>query len=116
MGQHSAAHKDANLLDDLNSGVSRSPGLLADADGAQERKHRGNAEGGGDDCKSSGGGVAHVLVLMVDVRSHSCNHSGQTCSLGQVRDNFTPFDSSVVVFVNQERLDHNQNLVNVGSD
>ena len=74
--QHSAAHQDADLLYNLDTGVTSLPRLLTAADGLEEGQQAGNAEGGGDDCKRSSRRVTHILVHVVDVRPHCRDHSG----------------------------------------
>ena len=49
---------------------------------------------------------------MVNIWPHDSNHSWQTCSFGQVTDDFPTLDSGIVIFINKHRFDDNKNLVN----
>jgi len=68
--QDGAAHEDGDLLDDLDAGVARLPRLLGLADGLEEGQQGGDAEGGRDDGEGARRRVTHVLVQVVDVRTH----------------------------------------------
>lgn len=81
VGQDGAAHEDGDLLHDLDAGVAGLPGLLAFAHGFEEGQQRGDAEGRGHHGEGSGRGVSHVLVHVVDVRSHGGDHGCQAGSL-----------------------------------
>ena len=51
------------------------------------------------------GGVAHVLVDVVDVGAHRGDHGGEAGGLGEVGDDLAPLDARVVVLVDEQRLD-----------
>lgn len=63
----------------------------------QERDQGGDAQRGGNHCERTGGGVADVLVHVVDVGAHGGDHGGQPCGLGQVGDDLPPLHPRVVV-------------------
>ena len=48
---------------------------------------------------------------IVNVRTHDRNHRCQASSLGQVGNDFATLDASVVVLVDQKRLNNDENLV-----
>eukprot|EP00968_Pinguiococcus_pyrenoidosus_P024619 scaffold4871_cov260-Pinguiococcus_pyrenoidosus.AAC.6 len=109
--QDGAAHEDRDLLDDLDAGVARLPALPALAHGLEERQQRRHPERGGDDSESSRGGVSNVLVHVVDVRPHGRDHRGEARGLAEVRDDLAPLDASVVLLVDQQRLDDHEDLM-----
>ena len=113
MGKDGATHQDGDLLNDLDTGVPSLPGLLAAADGTKEGKKGRDTKGRGHDCKGSGCCVSHVFIDMIDIRAHSADHSGETSGLGKIGNNFTTFNTSIVVLVNEQRLDDDQNLMHV---
>ena len=80
----------------------------------EEGQERGDAEGGSDDGEGAGRGVADVLVDVVNVGSHGGDHGGQAGRLGQVGDDLAALDAGVVVLVDEQRLDDDEDLVNVG--
>lgn len=81
MGQDGAAHEDGNLLNNLDTSVPSLPRLLAATYSLQERHERRDSQSGGHHRKGSRCGVTHVLVNIVNVRSHGGDHGGQACSL-----------------------------------
>lgn len=83
VGQDGTAHKDGNLLHDLDARVSGLPGLLAFTHGFKEGQEGGDAKGRGHHCKGSSCGVSDILVHVVNIRSHCGNHRSQTGSLGK---------------------------------
>lgn len=101
VGQHSTTHQNANLLHYFDASVSCSPGLFADAYSPQKWQHRGDAECTGYDSKSTGSGVAYILILVVDIGSHGRYHRSQTRCLRQVRNDFTTLNSCVVVLIDE---------------
>mmetsp|Transcript_11367 Transcript_11367/g.19016 ORF Transcript_11367/g.19016 Transcript_11367/m.19016 type:complete len:224 (-) Transcript_11367:1110-1781(-) len=111
MRQDSATHENGYLLNDLDAGVTRLPRFLRGAHGAQERQQRRNAERRGDDRERTRRRVAHVLVHVINVRSHGGDHHGQSRRFRQIRDDFTTFTSRIIIFINQQRLDDNENFV-----
>lgn len=84
VGQHRTAHEDGDLLHNLDARVPRLPGLFALANGFEERQERRNAEGAGHNRECPGCGVPHVLIDIVNIRTHGCNHGRQACSLQAV--------------------------------
>ena len=56
-----------------------------------------------------------ILVDVVNIRSHRRNHRRQARGFGQVADDLPP-STRVVILVDQERLDHHEDLVYVRSD
>ena len=60
--------------------------------------------------------IPHLLIDIIDVRSHRGNHSGESCSLGQIGNDLPALNSCVVVLVDEKRLDDDENLVDVGTD
>lgn len=52
----------------------------------------------------------HSLVDVVDVGTHGGDHGSQTGGLSQVGDDLSALHTGVVVLVDQQRLDHHQNL------
>mmetsp|Transcript_30967 Transcript_30967/g.55423 ORF Transcript_30967/g.55423 Transcript_30967/m.55423 type:complete len:657 (+) Transcript_30967:141-2111(+) len=79
--QHSAAHEDGNLLTNFDARVARLPTLFALTHRFQKRQQRGDAEGGGDHAEGARGGVADVLVDVVNVGAHRGDHGRQAGSL-----------------------------------
>ena len=53
---------------------------------------------------------------MIDIWTHCCNHRRKTCGFTQVTDDFTTFDTSIVIFINQHGFNHDKDLVNIGSN
>jgi len=90
--------------------MPRLPRLLAPTHGFQEGQERRNAESRGDDGEGSSCGVPHVLVDVVDIGPHGRNHGRQTRGLRQIRDDFSTFDTSVVIFVDQQRFYNDEYL------
>jgi len=116
MGQDCAAHQDGNLLHNLDAGVAGLPRLLAAADSPEEGKEGGDAQSRGNDGESSGGGVSHVLVHVVDVGPHDADHGREARGFGKVGDDFASLNPRIVVLVNEQRLDDDKDLVDVGPD
>mmetsp|Transcript_29025 Transcript_29025/g.67289 ORF Transcript_29025/g.67289 Transcript_29025/m.67289 type:complete len:780 (-) Transcript_29025:1289-3628(-) len=114
--QDGAAHQDGNLLHNLDAGVPRLPRLLRLAHGLEEGQQRGDAERRRDHGKRTRGRVSHVLVEVVDIGTHGRDHGRQTGGLGQVGNDLATLDTSVVVLVNQQGLNHDENLVHEGAD
>eukprot|EP00906_Rhabdomonas_costata_P019307 RCo028206 len=108
-----APHEDGNLLHDLDPSMPGLPGLLGLTHGLQEGNQRGDSQGRGYHGKGAGGGVADVLVNVVDIRPHGGNHGGQPGGFAEVGDDLAPLHPGVVVLVNQQGLDHDQDLVHV---
>mmetsp|Transcript_48257 Transcript_48257/g.149019 ORF Transcript_48257/g.149019 Transcript_48257/m.149019 type:complete len:950 (-) Transcript_48257:252-3101(-) len=111
--QHGAAHKDGDLLHDLDPRVPGLPALLRLADGPEEEEERGDAERRGDHGEGARRGVAHVLVGVVDVRAHGGDHRGQARGLRQVADDLSALHAREVVLVDEQRLDNHEDLVDV---
>ena len=110
MWQHRAAHEDGYLLHDLDTGVAGLPGLLGAADSLEEGEEGGDSQGRGHHGKGASRGVSHILVHVVNVGTHGGDHGGKAGSFGEIGDDFTPFHTSIVVLVNQQGLNHHQNL------
>lgn len=81
VGQDGTAHEDGDLLHDLDARVPGLPGLLALTHGFEEGQEGGDAEGRGHHSEGSSRGVSHVLVHVVDIRSHGGDHRSQASSL-----------------------------------
>lgn len=62
VGQHSAAHEDGDLLNNLDAGVPRLPALLALAHCLQERQQGGDAQGRRHHTKCTRCCIPHVPV------------------------------------------------------
>ena len=93
MRKHGATHKDSNLLNDFNAGMTSLPRLFASTDSLQKRKKRGYTQGRRNNSKSPkkkkvsiyvtrrtylsspSRCVSHVFVNVVDVRTHCRYHS-----------------------------------------
>ena len=116
VGQNGASHHDSDLLDDTDACTSSLLGFLAPAYGFEERKKRKDPKNRSDGGEGASGRVPDILVGMVDIRLHGGDHMGQNSSFRQVGDDFTAFDTSVVVFVDKQGFDDNQNPVNIRSD
>mmetsp|Transcript_16124 Transcript_16124/g.34854 ORF Transcript_16124/g.34854 Transcript_16124/m.34854 type:complete len:263 (-) Transcript_16124:1194-1982(-) len=113
VGQDSAAHEDGNLLHDLDTSVSRLPTLLGLAHSPQEQEQGWDAQSRSHHSEGSGCCVSHVLIRMIDIRSHSGDHGGQTSSLGEVADDFSALNSGKVVLIDQKGLDDHEDLVDI---
>mmetsp|Transcript_8558 Transcript_8558/g.17750 ORF Transcript_8558/g.17750 Transcript_8558/m.17750 type:complete len:1008 (+) Transcript_8558:1222-4245(+) len=112
--EHGAAHEDGDLLDDLDARVARLPGLLGLAHRLEEGQQRGDPQRGGHHGERARRGVAHVLVDVVNVRPHRRDHRRQARRLGEVGDDLAALHAGVVVLVNEQGLDHHQDLVHEG--
>ncbi len=140
MGQDSTAHENSDLLYDLDTRVTSLPGFLALANSLEERQERWNAQGRRYNGESTSCRVSHILVHVVNIRPHGGDHSGQTSSLlmnksrlikllgccyrpkmtftiysqpsylCQVGDDLSTLYSSIVIFINQQGLNHHKNL------
>mmetsp|Transcript_35291 Transcript_35291/g.51854 ORF Transcript_35291/g.51854 Transcript_35291/m.51854 type:complete len:369 (+) Transcript_35291:906-2012(+) len=111
--QHSTAHKNCNLLNDLDTCVPSLPRLLTLAHSLEEGQQRGDAERRGHDSKGTRRGVTHILVQVVDIGTHSGNHRGQPSSLRQVGNNFAPLNARIIVLVDEQRLNHHEDFVHI---
>jgi hypothetical protein len=65
------------------------------------------------DSKSPRSRIAHILVWAFNVRSHCGNHLGQTSRFGQVTNNFSTFNSGIVIFVDQEGFNDGEDSMDV---
>ena len=81
MWEDCAAHEDGDLLDNFDACVSCLPRLLALAHRLEEGQQCWDAEGAGHDRERASCGVTHILIDVVNVRPHGCDHSGQSCCL-----------------------------------
>lgn len=99
VGQDGTAHEDGNLLHDLDACVSGLPGLLAFAHGFEEGQERGNTESRGHHGEGTGCGVSHILVHVVNIRSHCGDHCGQTGSLGQTGRDIYSLLALITIFI-----------------
>jgi len=104
------SHQDCNLLHNLDACMSSLPRLFAATNSFQERKQRGNTQCRCHYSKCSSCCVTDILINVVNIWSHCRYHSCQASSFSQIRDDFTTFYSSIVVFVNKQWLYHNKNL------
>ena len=50
---------------------------------------------------------------MIDIGSHGQDHVGKSRSVQKIQDDFTTFDSSVVVFINEQRFNVDKDLVDI---
>jgi hypothetical protein len=57
----------------------------------------------------------HVLVKVIDIRSHCGNHGGENSSLNKIGNNLASLHTHIEELINQERLDNNKNLMHVGT-
>ena len=94
--------------------MTRLPAFLRAAHGAQERQHRWDAQSRRDDCQCSSCGIPHVFVGMINIRPHRTDHVCQTGRLGEIADNLAALDTHIVVLINQQRLNHHENTMDVG--
>mmetsp|Transcript_35590 Transcript_35590/g.84480 ORF Transcript_35590/g.84480 Transcript_35590/m.84480 type:complete len:456 (-) Transcript_35590:1465-2832(-) len=108
-----AAHEDGDLLDDLDACVARLPALLGLTHRLEEGKQGRNSERGGDYGEGARSSVAHVLVEVVNVRAHRRNHGREPSGLREIRDDLPSLHACVVVLVDEQRLDHHQDLMHV---
>mmetsp|Transcript_10364 Transcript_10364/g.33072 ORF Transcript_10364/g.33072 Transcript_10364/m.33072 type:complete len:230 (-) Transcript_10364:245-934(-) len=108
-----AAKENGDLLNSLDAGVSRIPGLPRLTHCLKERKHRRHAESRSDDCEGPAGGVADVVVRVVNVGPDGGEHRRQPSCLAQIGDDLARFDPGIKVLVDEHRLDHHQDLVRV---
>mmetsp|Transcript_32675 Transcript_32675/g.77364 ORF Transcript_32675/g.77364 Transcript_32675/m.77364 type:complete len:496 (-) Transcript_32675:571-2058(-) len=111
MREHRAPHQNRDLLDDLHPRVPRLPRLLGLAHGLEEGEERGDPERRRHHRERTRRCVADILVEVVDIRAHRRDHRRQARRLGQVSDDLAALDARVVVLVDEERLDHDQDLV-----
>lgn len=58
----------------------------------------------------------NILVCVVDIRRHGGHHVYEIGYLGKVVDDIASFDANVVVFVNEQKLDDDENFVYVQPD
>lgn len=86
------------------------PRLFAATDSLEERQQRRYPESRRHNGERPGRRVTHVLVDIVDIWSHGRNHRRQACSLGQIRNDLTTLNASVVIFVNQQRFNDDEDL------
>eukprot|EP00962_Isochrysis_galbana_P056214 scaffold28112_cov112-Isochrysis_galbana.AAC.2 len=114
--QHRAAHQDGDLLHNLDARVPCLPRLFGLADRLEEGQQRRHAERRRHDREGASGGVAHVLVDVVNVGPHRGDHRGQARRLCQVGDDLAPLDARVVVLVDEQRLDHDEDFVHKRPD
>ena len=70
MRQDGTAHEDRYLLADLDASVPSLPGLLALADGLQERQKSRDTKSRRHDSKRTRGCVTNVLVHVVNIGTH----------------------------------------------
>mmetsp|Transcript_20363 Transcript_20363/g.39500 ORF Transcript_20363/g.39500 Transcript_20363/m.39500 type:complete len:321 (+) Transcript_20363:1884-2846(+) len=94
--------------------MPRLPRLLRLTHSLEEREQRRDAERRRHHGEGTCGGVAHVLVEVVDIGTHRGNHDRQACCLGEVCDDLASLHAGVVVLVDQQRLDDDEDLVDVG--
>mmetsp|Transcript_59885 Transcript_59885/g.165714 ORF Transcript_59885/g.165714 Transcript_59885/m.165714 type:complete len:262 (+) Transcript_59885:1812-2597(+) len=113
--QHCTTHEDRYLLHDLDARVPGLPALLRLADSPQEEEQCRNSQRRSHDGKGTGGCVADVLVRVVYVRAHGRDHGRQACSLGKIADDLAAFHTGKVILINQQRLDHDEDLMHVWS-
>ncbi len=66
--------------------------------------------------KGACGGVADVLVDVVDVGPHGADHVGQTGGFGKVADDLAAFDACIVVLVDEKGLDDDEDAADVRTD
>jgi len=81
MRQDGATHEDGYLLADLDARVPSLPGLLALADSLEERQQSGNAQRRCHHGKRTRRRVTHVLIHVVNVRTHRRDHCRQASRL-----------------------------------
>ena len=55
-------------------------------------------------------GVSDVFIDIVNVWPHCGDHGSQASCLGKVGDDLSTFNTSVVVFINQQGLYHHKDL------
>lgn len=90
--------------------------IQSTTDGLQEGEKRRNTESRGDDGEYKSGGVTNVPVCVVDIGPHCGDHVCETGCLGKVEDDLSSFEAGIVVFVNEQRLDDDENFVYVRPD
>ncbi len=116
MREDGATHHDGDLLDDADARVARLPAFLGAAHCLEEGQQGRDAESRSDDGKGACGGVADVLVDVVDVWAHGADHVGQTGGFGKVADDLAAFDACVVVLVDEKGLDDDEDAADVRTD
>src|SRR6267154_5074738 len=84
--------------------------------GHEERQERGDTKGGGNDRECASGGVADILVSMINIGTHGGDHVCKTSSFGKVGYDLTTLHMSIIILINEEWLDDNENFVNVWTD
>mmetsp|Transcript_21900 Transcript_21900/g.37846 ORF Transcript_21900/g.37846 Transcript_21900/m.37846 type:complete len:260 (-) Transcript_21900:1197-1976(-) len=114
VGQHCSTHQNGYLLNYLDARVACLPALAALTHSFEERQQRGDAQRRGHDSEGPGGGVADILVRIVNVGTHRGDHGGQPRRFGQVGNDLTALYTRVVVLVDEQRLDDHQHLVHEG--
>ena len=50
---------------------------------------------------------------MIDIRVHGQDHVGKSHSVQKIQDDFTIFDLSIVVFINEQWFNVNKDLVDI---
>mmetsp|Transcript_6141 Transcript_6141/g.12627 ORF Transcript_6141/g.12627 Transcript_6141/m.12627 type:complete len:213 (+) Transcript_6141:1998-2636(+) len=92
--------------------MTRLPRFLGLADRLQKGQQGGHSQRRSNHRKGPRGHVPDVFIGAVDVWAHGMNHGGQTSRLGQIGNNFTAFDTSIIIFVDQKRLNDGQDTMN----
>ncbi|RUP50240.1 LOW QUALITY PROTEIN: hypothetical protein BC936DRAFT_139884 [Jimgerdemannia flammicorona] len=116
MREHGAAEEDGDLLHNLDTCVARLPRLFGLAHRLEEGQQRRDAQSGGHDREGARRRVTHVLVHVIDVRTHGRDHGRKARSLGKITNDLAAFNAGVIVLVDEEGLDNDENFVHVGTD
>ena len=72
-----------------------------------------DTEGRGNDGERASGSVTDILVSTVSITSHGRDHVCKTRSFGKVGYDLTTLYTSIVILINEERLNDDENFVNV---
>ncbi|KAJ6372030.1 hypothetical protein OIU77_002369 [Salix suchowensis] len=114
MGKNSTANQNSNLLNNFDSSVPSLPRFLTLTHSFQEGQQRRNPESRSNNTESSRSCVSNILINIINIRTHSSNHGGQTSCFTQIRNNFSPFHTGIIILINQEWFNNNKNLMNIG--